>query len=245
MIKDLTEKLKKFFFPQYRYKVQKELLEKKKEELKNLLLSKWGGNCKIFCYHRNDDNFEYDDSYKIILHTDAALQLKEKGYEAVVGIKTAGIPYAKMFEMVGYSYSEIDYSYHKRKMEKPIMDDEEMLKIKGKRVILSDVDFIGGITLERVIEFLRDGNVNVVGAYIGNDSWTTQPIINKEKWIEESKSYWKTEKRGLRRLNNKFLYNEKKVPSDFEIYTFTDEWKMNKAIERVSDFYKILSPQTL
>jgi len=234
MEKDLTEKLKKFFFPKYRYKVEEELSKKKEGGLKSLLLSKWDGNPEIFMDY--NEFGAYDCSSEIILHADAILQLKEKGYEAVVGIKTAGISYAKMFEMMGYSYSEIDYSFHKRKMEKPIMEEEEILKLTNKKVILAEIDFITGITLERVIKFLRDRKINVTGAYMGNDSWFGRPYKNEIEWIEESKLYWKSGKKGLRKLNNKFLYENERIPNDFEIYTFPERWKMKNSIEKVSNY---------
>src|SRR3989344_2895313 len=82
------------------------------------LLSQW----------KAGDRWEkYLDS-PLISHVEAALQLRQN-YDAVVGIKDAGIPYAQIFEMAGFPVFDVDYSHHKRDMKEPKMDDEQIKQL--------------------------------------------------------------------------------------------------------------------
>jgi len=231
MTSKLMEIVRKFLFLNIEVEINPKEIEKLKEELS----LRWGGDLRIFSDY--DGLGEYRHDKEIILHADAALQLKERGYEAVVGIKNAGIPYAKIFKMMGYIYSEIDFSQRKRKMQEPEMSEGEISKLKHKKVILAEADFISGATLQKVIKHLVERDISAGGAYIGHDCWTGQPGITIESFGKID-HYWKTEKRGLRRLNNKFLYNQGMIPDDFEIFTFTDECRINEAIKRVSEYLK-------
>ena len=76
----------------------------------------------------SEDWKRYLDS-PLISHIDAALRLKSE-YDAVVGIKNAGIAYTKLFEMAGFPTFEIDYSHYKRKMDSPKMDESHLEAIK-------------------------------------------------------------------------------------------------------------------
>lgn len=133
---------------------------------------------------------------------------------------------------MGYAYSEIDYSHHKRKMQEPVMNDEDMEKIKDKRVILSDIDFDTGNSLQKVIDHLRIRNIDVTGAYIGSEDW---PALGDFGMYY---GFWMTERKGLRKLGDDFLYREGKVPSDFEIFTSTESNRISEAIRRVSEYIK-------
>ena len=53
----------------------------------------------------------------LIAHAYATLALKELGFDAIVGIETAGNAYAEIFKIMGFDVSSINYSHHKRKME--------------------------------------------------------------------------------------------------------------------------------
>jgi len=125
------------------------------------LLSKW---------EAGEQWKNYLDS-PLIAHVDAALQLRQN-YDAVVGIKEAGIPYAKIFEMVGFPIFDIDYSHQKRNMTEPRMEDEQIKQLRDKQaVLLTDIDFVTGKTLREVTRYLRENGVNVSGAYIGLSRW--------------------------------------------------------------------------
>ena len=103
----------------------------------------------------------------LIAHVDAALQLKEN-YDAVVGVREVGLPYAKIFEMVGFPVFDVDYSHHKRDMKEPKIDVEHLQRLRDKKaVLLTDIDFVTGKTLREVTRYLRENGVNVGGAYIG------------------------------------------------------------------------------
>lgn len=167
----------------------------------------------------------------IILYCDAALQLKEKRYEAVTAIKRAGVPCAKIFEMMGYAYSEIDFSHHKRRMEKPEISEEELQKIAGKKVILTDVDFVTGKTLRKVTEYLRNREVNVRGAFIEFEDWPGRSNFGPYK------SFWRDEKKGLRILNNPDC---SKIPGNFKVYTSTTRSRIDEAATRVLKCIEVL-----
>src|SRR3989339_1116255 len=80
----------------------------------------------------------------LISHANAALSLKWLGFDAVIGIESAGVPYADIFRVVGFPMHSIDYSHHKRKMKFPEIEDEELEKLrKHEKVLLCDVDIVG------------------------------------------------------------------------------------------------------
>ncbi len=174
---------------------------------------------------------------EIVLSCDTALQLKEKGYGAVTAIKNAGVPYAKIFEMMGYSYSEIDFSHREREMKEPEMNAGQLQKLIGKKVILTEDDFITGITLEKVRQYLKDREINVSGAYTGMQDWEV-----RESYFGPYEGFWEIEKNGLRRVNPQrllFVFDRQRkfpLPKDFEIYTSTEPARMNEAIKRVSEY---------
>lgn len=113
---------------------------------------------------------DYLDS-PLIAHASAVLSLKDK-YDAVVGIKDAGIPYATIFEMFEFPIFEIDYSHHKRNMDKPLIKEEDMKELKRKKsVLITDIDIVTGKTLREVTGYLRENQVNICGAYIGLFKW--------------------------------------------------------------------------
>jgi hypothetical protein len=184
-----------------------------KESLESLLVTKWGYN----------PGGVYTLNSSIILYCDAALQLKKRGYEAVTGIKNSGIPYAKIFEMMGYTYSEIDYSCHKRHMVEPIIDNEDIERMRDKKVILCDVDYFTGRTLQTVNEYLTGRKINVEGIFIGQ---------------ENGLFGWITEKGGIRKQKGlkAQIQSIKKVPKNFEIFTSTNSNKISEAIKRVSSY---------
>jgi hypothetical protein len=168
------------------------------------------------------------DSYspKVVLHADAALKLKTEGCQVVIGVKNGGLRYSKVFEMMGYEQSEIDYSHHKRKMQEPLIEDEELEKLRGKKVILTDNDFVTGITLQRIVEYLREREVNVGAAYMGLDCWPgIEDICNSGFWI--------TGKNGLRELNEDL---EKRFFNGLKIYTSTEKVRTREAKKRVLNY---------
>ncbi len=165
---------------------------------------------------------DYLDS-TLIAHSDAALQLK-KQYDAVVGIKNAGVPYAKIFEMIGFPMFEIDYSHHKREMNEPIIEENQIAELKQKKnVLLSDIDFISGKTLTEVTRYLMDNKVNVNGAYIGLSRW---PGMNTKKFFIGKKhinfkTFWKrlSYYSGLKILRSEIPYKKGIILSGLKIYS--------------------------
>jgi orotate phosphoribosyltransferase-like protein len=198
------------------------LLHSTTGDLERNLICKWGYNPQA--------GYHLDSS--IINYCDAALQIKEKGYEAVTGIKNAGIPCARLFEMMGYVYSEIDFSHRKREMKEPEIDEEEIQKIIGKKVILTDIDLVTGKTLQKVTEYLRSRNVDVRGAFMELEDW---PGRSEDFGFYED--FWITEKDGLRRLNPEKI-RKVLVPEDFQIYTSTKRGRTDEKIKRVSEYVK-------
>lgn len=183
-----------------------------KEKLEDYLYSKW----------EFDREGLYKLSASIILYADAALQLKEKRYDTAMGIKNSGIPYAKIFEMMGYDYSEIDYSHHKRQMEEIRIDSQEIKMLKNKKIILIDMDIFSGKTILKITEYLKEKNLNVKGAFIG-----------KLNFWAGSDYCWNKSKAGLRELRKLKLCSH---PVNIPVFTFTQEEYIEKAKERVSDY---------
>jgi len=158
----------------------------------------------------------------IILYADAALQLKLEGENHVVGIKNKGLPYARIFELMGWAYSELYYSHHNATMEEPIMEKADITRLRCKKVVLADDELDTGSTLKMTINFLNYEGVRVRGIFIDD-------VMNWE---------WETAKRtGMRKLPY-FFFNrncgegERKV----EVFTSTTQEKINEATERVFQY---------
>lgn len=173
------------------------------------LLSEWGFR----------DWKSYLDS-PLISHMDAALKLK-KEYDLVVGIKNAGIPYAKIFEMAGLPVVEIDYSHHKRNMDSPTIDESQLQLIQNSKVLLIDIDMVTGKTLRKVQEYLIKNGADVRGAYLGLSQW--KGIKSEEFGISEDtvkfKTFWKGKKTGLTELRIKTPYKRKLIPETLNLYS--------------------------
>ncbi|MBS3080547.1 hypothetical protein J4221_03685 [Candidatus Pacearchaeota archaeon] len=124
------------------------------------------------------DRWKFKDSWRAYLdlplyvHAAATLTLKELGFDGVIGIESAGIPYADFFRMIGVDTFSIAFSHHKRKMFKPDINKDDLEKLKYKdKLLLTDIDVVTGKTLTSVYKFLRENNINVEGAYIGLIEW--------------------------------------------------------------------------
>ena len=171
-------------------------------------------------------NWEFGEDWRtyldspLLAHADAALRLK-KDYDKVVAIKDAGVPYAKIFEMMGFPVYEIDYSHHKRDMETPEIDESQLDSLTNGRVLLTDVYFVSGKTLRRVHQFLREGGVNVDGAYIGLSQW---PGMDVEGFgIGEDSvnfdTFWKGRTTGLSEIRSSIPYKKGLIPQDLNLFT--------------------------
>lgn len=184
-----------------------------------LLLSKW----------EFKERWERCLDSPLIAHADAALALKGD-YDGVVGIKDAGIPYAKIFEMMGFPVFEIDYSHRKRNMEKPVIDNYQLSQLKERKsVLLADIDFVSGRTLREVTKYLRENGVMVKAAYIGLYKWPG--IDGKEFSVGKDTinfdKFWMGKVGGL--CYNKFfnissgkktkIYDKELIPSDLRLYS--------------------------
>jgi len=166
-------------------------------------------------------------NYRILLAIDTAIQLKEKGYSEIIAIKNAGIPVARLFEKVGYNYHEIYYSHHKKRMINPEMDLSSVTKLKNKKAILADIDFIYGETLDQCKIFLEDTTKDLA-AYITRDYWTNDTNIDLKDWI--------TTETGVRKFKENGKYPLRKLPKDLEIYTSTDWDFLEQATQRVFNY---------
>lgn len=170
--------------------------------------------------------WEFSGSWKryldspLIAHIDAALRLRALDYNAVVGIKKAGVPYADIFRIAGYPVFGIEYSHHKRKLKEPTIDEESLKELEGKIVLLTDVDFVTGKTLTTVYEFLKSRGINVGGAYIGLSEWPGVDSKNfsiGENTIDFEK-FWQGNQNGLSWLRSRVPHNRKIIPRDLRIF---------------------------
>lgn len=181
---------------------------------------------------------EFKDSWRDYLdatfmaHSDAALQLRNR-YDAVVGIKSAGVYYAKIFEMMGFPMFEIDYSHHRRKMDKPIIEENQIRELKQKKnVLVTNIDFITGKTLTEVAKYLREKEVNVNGAYIGLSRWpgmdSNDFFINNDK--VNFKTFWKSISScsGLKMLRNEIPYEKGIRPKYLRLYSVNSSLEKNE-----------------
>lgn len=187
---------------------------------------------------------KYLDS-PLIAHVDAALQLRQN-YDAVVGIREAGIPYTKIFGMVGFPTFDIDYSHHKRDMKEPRMDDEQIKQLRDKQAVLvADIDFVTGKTLREVIKFLRENGVNVNGAYIGLSRWPgmeSQGFSVSDDTVNFD-TFWKGKTSGLSRVRSRIPYKRELIPEDLALYTSNpaledNELRGSAAAIRVAKYFK-------
>ncbi|MBW3021036.1 phosphoribosyltransferase domain-containing protein [Candidatus Woesearchaeota archaeon] len=114
----------------------------------------------------------------LIAHATAGLTLKNLGFDAVVGIESAGLPYAEILEMVGLKNYSINFSHHKKDMNRPKIKQYHREKLREcEKVCLVDVDFVTGKTFRVVTDYLRKMGINVEGLYTGLSMW---PGINNE-----------------------------------------------------------------
>ncbi len=204
--------------------------------------------------HVNETSWEDYIDTPLIAHGDAALRLKDSaGYDAVVGIKEGGVPYARFFGIFGIFQTEIDFSHRKRSMTEPIIEQEQIASLQGcNKVLLTDVDFVTGKTLRVVTDYLRERNVNVAGAYIGLTSW---PGTGSEDFAIGSDSvdfdrFWKCRTNGLSHLRSTMPYRKGILPPDLQVYAAnrwfeSNKWIMSPVASNVKRYLKSLRPESL
>lgn len=167
-------------------------------------------------------------NYRALLGVDTALQLKQKGYSAVIAIKNAGISAAEIFRQTCYDYFEIDYSHYKRSMVNPEMEEKDLNKLKGQNVVLADIDFVSGNTLRTCKEYLNMKDINNLVAYIAGDQWRNETDV----YLED----WEINNNGLRTFKENEKYSVRRLPDNLKIYTFTDWDFLESAKQRVLDY---------
>lgn len=181
----------------------------------------------------------------LISHVDAALQLRQN-YDAVVGIKNAGVPYAQIFEIVGFPVFDVDYSHHKRDMEEPVMDCKQVKQLRDKQsVLLTDIDLVTGKTLREVAKYLRENGVKVDGAYIGLSRWSG--MESEEFSIGDDTvnfdTFWKGRTSGLSTIRSRLPYRKGLIPQDLALYTSNptledNELRGSAAARRIAKYFR-------
>ncbi len=147
----------------------------------------------------------------LLAHAYAALKLGEK-FDAVVGIKAAGIPYASFFQRMDFPFYSLDFSHHKRKMKEPVLNSDSLSYLKEhKNVLLVDIDLVTGRTLKTVSEYLTNLGVKVGGAYLGLSRWPGMELEEPHLGIENTsfRALWKS--CGLMRYMNTRLVEKKGI----------------------------------
>ncbi len=157
----------------------------------------------------------------LIVHADAALSLQGL-YDGVVGIREAGLPYADIFRIMGFETFEIDHSHWKRKMSQPVIEKEELEKLREKRaVLLVDIDFVTGRTIREVAGYLDSNRVNVGGAYIGLNRWpglkVEGPSISED--TVNFGGFWMSSTGGLVCIRSKKPYKLGIVPEEIRLFS--------------------------
>lgn len=190
---------------------------------------------------------EYLDS-PLISHVDAGLQLRQN-YDAIVGIRNAGIPYAQIFEMIGFPIFDVDYSHYKKDMKELKIDGEQIKQLRAKQsVLLTDIDFVTGKTLREVTRYLRGNGVKVNGAYIGLSRWPgIDGIESKEFSIcvdtVNFDTFWKGRTSGLSTIRSTIPYRKGLIPQDLALYTSNpilgeNELRGSTAAKRVAQYFQ-------
>ncbi len=165
----------------------------------------------------------------LLAHADSAISLS-RDYDAVVGIKEAGVPFAKIFEMIGLPIFNIDFSHYKRKMDQPEIDTSDLRQLqKSQSVLLTDIDFVSGRTLRTVTNYLRSNGVNVKGVYIGLSQW---PGIESDCFHVGNDSvdfnlFWK-QCGYVRQMRNMLPYRKGVIPKDLMVYTANRDFIYSK-----------------
>lgn len=157
----------------------------------------------------------------LIAHADAALVLG-KYYDAAVAVKEAGIPYGDIFRIMGFPVFDIDFSHHRRNMERPEMDEEKIRELQGrKNVLLIDIDFVTGKTLGEVVGYLREKGINAAAAYTGLSRWpgieSDAPHIGTD--TVDFENFWGGKTTGLNHLRSKIPYKKGIVHDDLKLYS--------------------------
>ena len=168
----------------------------------------------------NHDWKSYLDA-PLIVHADAAIALKRKGYDGVVSVRGAGVPYGDIFEMMGYRHFQIDYSHHKRRMNSPIIEltDLEALREMDK-VVVADIDMLSGKTARVVTAYLRENGVTVEGVYLGLSRWPgikmKGPQLGRGKF--KSHMIWDESDNGLNEMETSIPGIEEIIPPKVEVF---------------------------
>ncbi|MEK6894369.1 MAG: phosphoribosyltransferase [Nanoarchaeota archaeon] len=157
----------------------------------------------------------------LIVHADAALTLKRKGYDGVVSVMAAGVPYGDIFEIMGYNHSKIDYSHHKRKMDVPIIEQTDLEALREmNKVVVADIDMVSGKTARVVTDYLRENGVNVGGVYLGLSRWPgikmKEPQLGRGKF--NSNKIWNESDNGLSEMETSIPGIEEIIPPQVEVF---------------------------
>ncbi|HLD15274.1 MAG TPA: hypothetical protein VJB94_01715 [Candidatus Nanoarchaeia archaeon] len=166
----------------------------------------------------------------LLAHADAAIVLAED-YDAVVGIKEAGLAYADIFRIMGFPVEEIDFSHHKKNMTWPVMSKESIEKLKDKEgVILVDIDVVTGKSVKTVYDFLTSNGIKVKALYLGLSKWSGMKMKTTSacgySWKEPSlgqkgigfKGFWKKAEGGLVVMSKREAYQENIIPTGLVVY---------------------------
>lgn len=179
-------------------------------EAEAALLSKWS---------YASDWRSYLDS-PLIAHADAMLSLKNM-YDGVVGIESAGTPYAEIFKIMGHDVFSVDYSHHRRRMDAPVIDSASLEKLRTKKnVLLTDVDIVTGKTIKDVSTYLQNRGVPITGVYLGLSEWPgldcDEPAVNED--TVNFDTFWKR-CGNTRQLKNGSLYTMNILPRGLRVFT--------------------------
>ena len=156
----------------------------------------------------------------LVAHCFTAMALKEK-VDAVIGIKEAGLPYADIFRLMGLPSYEINFSHYKRFISSPEIDEYSKRELRGKNVLLTDIDFVTGKTITDVTKFLEEHKINVKGVYIGLSEWVG--LKDKSFYVGGSaldfSTFWRHCGRYRTLRKPSLLYKKGIIPNGLPLYT--------------------------
>ncbi|MBW2967412.1 phosphoribosyltransferase [Candidatus Woesearchaeota archaeon] len=157
----------------------------------------------------------------LIAHCDAALSLQKMGFDAAIGIERKGMPYAHIFEMMGWDIGSVYYSHHREDMIAPLMEppDAELAREKQK-VLLVENDFITGKTIRTVYDHLRRMGINVQGVYCGLTKWPGKkydvPHVSSD--TVDFDKFWRKPPAGLTEMKDQMPYRLMIIPHGLRVF---------------------------
>ena len=184
----------------------------------------------------------------LIAHADAAIDLK-KEYDCTIAATEKSFPYAEILKIMGMEMCPVDFISMEKDKNNPKVK-EKIEKLREKRVLIVDREFITTGLLKKVYEELRNKGINANGAYLGISNWeqlnVETPYLNGK--LARLHCFWEHigSGLGLMRITNCDVYKKGLLPKELKLYSvngklYLDKPNANQAARRVAINLKKIS----